>query len=136
MPKYLVSITYTAEGAKGLRKDGGTKRRTVAAKAIESLGGKLESLYFCFGSHDAIVIADLPDAASAAGLSPGHCRHRQRAAHHHGAHHARGDGPCGRQEDRLQSARAAVTGGLKKLKLHSHVHLPGAGDGGGLAEEG
>jgi uncharacterized protein with GYD domain len=68
MPKYLVSITYTAEGAKGLRKDGGTKRRSVAAKAIESLGGKLESLYFCFGSHDAIVIADLPDAASAAGL--------------------------------------------------------------------
>jgi len=69
MPKYLFSISYTAEGAKGVRKDGGTKRRKVASKALESLGGKLESLYFCFGQYDAVVIADLPDAASAAALS-------------------------------------------------------------------
>jgi uncharacterized protein with GYD domain len=68
MPKYLVSISYSAEGAKGVRKDGGTKRKQVASKAIESLGGKLESLYFCFGDYDAVVIADMPDNASVAGL--------------------------------------------------------------------
>ena len=69
MPKYLFSISYTAEGAKGVRQDGGTKRRKVASKAVESLGGRLEALYFCFGQYDAVVIADLPDAASAAALS-------------------------------------------------------------------
>jgi uncharacterized protein with GYD domain len=69
MAKYLVSVSYTAEGAKGLRKDGGTKRRHVAGKAIEGLGGTMESFYFCFGASDAIVIADFPDAVSAAALS-------------------------------------------------------------------
>jgi uncharacterized protein with GYD domain len=69
MPKYLVSVNYTADGAAGLRKDGGTKRRNVASKAIESVGGKIEAFYFCFGARDAILIADFPDAISAAGLS-------------------------------------------------------------------
>jgi uncharacterized protein with GYD domain len=69
MAKYLVSVSYTAEGAKGLRKDGGTKRRDVVRKAVESLGGKLESFYFSFGERDAIVIADLPDSIAAAALS-------------------------------------------------------------------
>ena len=69
MAKYLVSVSYTAEGAKGLRKDGGTKRQHVAGKAIEGMGGTMESFYFCFGDRDAIVICDFPDAVSAAALS-------------------------------------------------------------------
>ena len=69
MPKYLVSVSYSAEGAKGLRLDGGTKRREVATHAVESVGGKVEAFYFCFGEQDAIIIADMPDAASAAALS-------------------------------------------------------------------
>jgi uncharacterized protein with GYD domain len=69
MPKYLVSVSYSAEGAKGLRQDGGTKRRQVATNAVESLGGKVEAFYFAFGEHDAVIIADMPDAASAAAVS-------------------------------------------------------------------
>ena len=69
MPKYLVSVSYSAEGAKGVRQDGGTKRREVATHAVESVGGKVESMYFCFGEYDAVIIADLPDAASAAAVS-------------------------------------------------------------------
>ena len=69
MPKYLVSVSYSAEGAKGVRQDGGTKRREVAKHAVESVGGKIEAFYFCFGDRDAIIIADLPDAASAAAVS-------------------------------------------------------------------
>ena len=69
MPKYLVTVSYSAEGAKGLRQDGGTKRRQVASHAVESVGGKVEAFYFCFGEHDAVIIADLPDAASAAAVS-------------------------------------------------------------------
>jgi uncharacterized protein with GYD domain len=69
MPKYLFEVTYTAEGSKGLQKDGGSKRRTVAQSLIESLGGKLESLYFAFGGSDVFVIADLPDNSAAASVS-------------------------------------------------------------------
>ncbi len=71
MPKYLLQVSYTAEGAKGLLKDGGSKRRAAAKGLVESLGGKLESLYFAFGSPDVFAIADLPDnqAAAAAALT-------------------------------------------------------------------
>jgi len=68
MPKYLLQVNYTAEGAKGLIKDGGSARRAAAQKAAESVGGKIESFYFAFGSTDAFVIADMPDHASAAAI--------------------------------------------------------------------
>jgi uncharacterized protein with GYD domain len=64
MPKYLLQVSYTAEGAKGLQKEGGTKRRKAAQGLVESLGGKLETLYFAFGDCDVIAIADMPDSVS------------------------------------------------------------------------
>jgi uncharacterized protein with GYD domain len=69
MPKYLMQVSYTAEGAQGLMKDGGTKRRQVAQRAAESVGGRVESFYFAFGDSDALVIVDLPDNASAAAIA-------------------------------------------------------------------
>lgn len=69
MMKFLVTVSYTADGATGLRKDGGTRRREAVSRLCESIGGKLETMYFCLGEHDAIVIADLPDATAAAALS-------------------------------------------------------------------
>jgi uncharacterized protein with GYD domain len=64
MPKYLLAVSYTADGAKGVLKDGGTKRREAARAAVQSVGGSLEGMYFAFGDSDAIVIADMPDQAS------------------------------------------------------------------------
>jgi uncharacterized protein with GYD domain len=69
MAKYLIQASYTAEGVKGLLAEGGSKRRDAAAKAIKAAGGKVEAFYFAFGAHDAIVIVDLPDNASAAAAS-------------------------------------------------------------------
>src|SRR2546423_7274389 len=69
MAKYLLPASYSAEGSKGLLKDGGTKRVNAARALIESLGGKLESLYFAFGDVDVVAIVDLPDHASAAAAS-------------------------------------------------------------------
>jgi len=69
MPKYLLQVSYTADGSKGLLRDGGSKRRTAARTLVESLGGKLESLYFAFGSTDVFAIAELPDNAAAAAAS-------------------------------------------------------------------
>ncbi len=69
MAKYLIMASYTAEGAKGVLKDGGTKRRQAAEAAIKSAGGKLEGFYFAFGESDAIVIVDAPDHATIASAS-------------------------------------------------------------------
>jgi uncharacterized protein with GYD domain len=66
MAKYLLTVSYNPEGAKGLLKDGGTKRKQVAEQAIKSAGGKLDVFYFAFGAHDAYLIADAPDHASMA----------------------------------------------------------------------
>ena len=69
MPKYLFEVDYSAEGSKGLLKDGGTKRRAVVEKALAGLGGRLETFYFTYGIRDAIVIADLPDDSTALAVS-------------------------------------------------------------------
>ena len=69
MPKYLIAASYTSEGAKGVLKDGGTKRRQAAEAAIKSAGGKLEAFYFAFGDHDAYVVIDAPDQATVAAAS-------------------------------------------------------------------
>ena len=66
MPKYLWNVSYGADGVQGLLKEGGSARRDVARQLIESLGGRMEAFYFTFGDTDAIVIADMPDAASVA----------------------------------------------------------------------
>ena len=69
MAKYLVEASYTSEGAKGLIKDGGSKRRTAAEQAIKNAGGILEAFYFAFGNRDAFVIIDAPDHATVAAAS-------------------------------------------------------------------
>jgi uncharacterized protein with GYD domain len=69
MPKYLFQATYSAEGIKGLEKDKAVGRKAALSKAIESLGGELEALYWAFGEHDWVLLADLPDNASATAFS-------------------------------------------------------------------
>jgi uncharacterized protein with GYD domain len=69
MPKYLLKVSYTAEGVKGVLKDGGTKRRQAAEAAIKSTGGSLEAMYFAFGDDDVYCIVDSPDNASVAAAS-------------------------------------------------------------------
>jgi uncharacterized protein with GYD domain len=69
MPRFLFEASYTAEGVKGLRRQGGSGRREAVARAAQSVGGRLEHFYFAFGDHDAFAIADLPDNQSAAALA-------------------------------------------------------------------
>ena len=69
MSKYLIQASYTAEGAKGLLKEGGTARRAVVEKLLEGLGGHLEAFYFAFGEDDVYLIADGPDNATSAAMS-------------------------------------------------------------------
>ncbi|HEV2161673.1 MAG TPA: GYD domain-containing protein [Stellaceae bacterium] len=69
MPKYLVRVSYTSDGVKGLMKDKASGRRAAVAKLIESDGGKLEAFYYAFGADDAISIVDLPNNTAAAAFS-------------------------------------------------------------------
>ena len=69
MAKFLFEAKYTAEGAKGIIKDGGSSRRAAIEKAVTGLGGRLESFYFAFGGIDAYVIVDLPDNTTAAAMA-------------------------------------------------------------------
>jgi uncharacterized protein with GYD domain len=69
MPKMMVKASYSADGARGLMKEGGTGRVASVTKVIEGLGGKVEAFYFAFGEADAYLIVDLPDEASGIAMS-------------------------------------------------------------------
>jgi uncharacterized protein with GYD domain len=69
MPRFLFEASYTAEGVKGLRRQGGTSRRDAVARAALSVGGRLEHFYFGFGRTDAFAVANLPDNESAAAFA-------------------------------------------------------------------
>lgn len=69
MPKYLIQAAYTVEGAKGIAREGGSKRRAFIGDVIKRIGGTMEAFYFAFGETDVYVICDMPDVASVAALS-------------------------------------------------------------------
>jgi uncharacterized protein with GYD domain len=69
MPKYLFRASYSAAGAAGILKEGGTARAKVVTTLVESAGGKVECMYWAMGADDFLVIAELPDTAAAAAAS-------------------------------------------------------------------
>lgn len=69
MAKYLWQVSYTTQGVQGILKEGGTSRRDLVKNITEAAGGKLEAFYYTFGEDDVIVIAELPDNATAAAVS-------------------------------------------------------------------
>jgi uncharacterized protein with GYD domain len=69
MPKFLIQASYTAEGLKGLQKDKASGRRAAMMSAAESLGGKLDAVYYALGEHDVVVVVDLPNLQAATALS-------------------------------------------------------------------
>ena len=69
MAKYMLKVSYTQAGMKGVMKEGGTSRRTVVEKLAGNMGGTLESFYFAFGEHDVYVIADFPSNVDVAAVA-------------------------------------------------------------------
>jgi uncharacterized protein with GYD domain len=69
MPKYLLEVSYTLDGVRGVVAKGGSARKAAAQAAAKSVGGKVDSFYFAFGSTDVVVIADMPDNEAAAALA-------------------------------------------------------------------
>lgn len=69
MPKFMFHGSYTAAGAAGVLKDGGTGRMKAIDALATSLGGSIESAYWAMGVDDFYITADLPDNKAAAALS-------------------------------------------------------------------
>ena len=69
MAKYLFHGSYTAEGIRGVRSEGGSSREQAVRALAQSVGGSLESFYFAFGSDDYYAIVELPDNTRAAALA-------------------------------------------------------------------
>jgi uncharacterized protein with GYD domain len=69
LAKFLIKGSYTAEGAKALVKEGGSRRKEAVEKMLSGLGGKIEAFYFALGDSDVYVIVDVPDTTSGAALS-------------------------------------------------------------------
>jgi uncharacterized protein with GYD domain len=69
MTSYLLRVSYTAEGVRGVLKEGGSSRRAMVDGMIKGLGGTLESFYYAFGQDDVYAIAKLPDNVTAAAVS-------------------------------------------------------------------
>jgi len=78
MPRYLIQASYTAAAlaafvAKPQDRVAGVKT------ALEKMGGSLESMDYCLGDCDLVVIANLPDDTAAAAMAlavnaPGHMK--------------------------------------------------------------
>ena len=69
MPKYLITGSYTSEGAKGVVAKGGSDRRGAVEQLAQSVGASVETFYFAFGGDDIVVIIDAPDNASVAAVT-------------------------------------------------------------------
>ena len=65
----MLKGSYTLEGVRGLVDQGGSARKSAVQALIKGVGGKLESVYFAFGSTDVFVIADLPGNEAAAAVA-------------------------------------------------------------------
>lgn len=68
MARYLFRVSYTADGAKGVLKEGGTGRRTMLEDLAKGLGGSIEAFYFSFGYDDVFTIVQFPDNVTAAAV--------------------------------------------------------------------
>ena len=69
MAKYLLKVSYSVEGMKGVMKAGGTSRVKAVERAVAGVGGSLETFYFAFGKDDVYVIVDVPTHAAAVAMA-------------------------------------------------------------------
>jgi len=69
MPTYLWQAKYTAEGTRGLIKEGGSARKAAVEQMVKKAGGKLLGFYYALGETDVWGITEFPDEASGLAMS-------------------------------------------------------------------
>jgi uncharacterized protein with GYD domain len=68
MPKYLALFSYS-DTALAAMIENPADREPAVRSILESVGARLEALYWMFGPHDGIAIVDAPDSVTMAGIS-------------------------------------------------------------------
>ena len=68
MPKYLALFTYSGD-AKAAMIESPAEREPAVRAVLESVGARLEVMYWMFGKHDGIAIVEAPDSLTMAGIS-------------------------------------------------------------------
>ena len=69
MTKYMIHGSYTAAGAAGVLKEGGSGRLKAIEALAASVGGSIDAVYWAVGPDDIYITCDLPDSKAAAALS-------------------------------------------------------------------
>jgi uncharacterized protein with GYD domain len=69
MPLYMYQLAYTPESWAAQIKKPENRVEKVARAATEAGGGKFIGGWLCFGEYDAVIISDMPDAESMAGVA-------------------------------------------------------------------
>jgi uncharacterized protein with GYD domain len=60
MPHFLCQATYTAAALKA-QLDNPVNREDAVRKLIEAAGGKLHSMFYSYGEHDAVILSEGAD---------------------------------------------------------------------------
>jgi uncharacterized protein with GYD domain len=68
MPKYLALFSYS-DTAMAAMIENPADRGTAVKRVVESVGARLETMYWMFGAHDGIAIVEAPDSLTMAGIS-------------------------------------------------------------------
>ena len=66
MPKFVTFARYTPEGARTIASS--RERYEKFRLSVQQVGGRIEAAYGLLGSHDLLLITELPDERSAAQL--------------------------------------------------------------------
>ncbi len=69
MPLFMYQAAYTTESWAAQVKNPQDRIESVARQACEAVGGKLVGGWLCMGEYDLVVIADVPNVESMAGVA-------------------------------------------------------------------
>ena len=68
MPKYLALFSYS-DSAMAAMIENPADREPAVKRVLESVGARLETLYWMFGAHDGIAVVETPDSLTMAAIS-------------------------------------------------------------------
>jgi uncharacterized protein with GYD domain len=69
MALYMYQATYTSESWAAQIKHPQNRVESVGRQVCEAVGGKMVGGWYCFGDHDLILIADVPNNESMAAIA-------------------------------------------------------------------
>jgi uncharacterized protein with GYD domain len=68
MPKYLALFSYS-DTAMAAMIENPADRESAVQRVVDSVGARLETMYWMFGAHDGIAVVEAPDSVTMAGIS-------------------------------------------------------------------